>query len=76
MRIADDGVGISEAKLTTSLEDGHIGMASTRTKVLAAEGLFDVRATSPGTEVTVCIPVELHASVRDHKTTLAVARSA
>ena len=34
----------------SSLEDGHIGMASTRTKVLAAEGLFDVRATSPGTE--------------------------
>jgi two-component system NarL family sensor kinase len=32
-------------------------MASTRTKVLAADGQFDVRATSPGTEVTVCIPL-------------------
>jgi hypothetical protein len=25
--------------------------------VLAAEGLFDIRATSPGTEITVCVPV-------------------
>ena len=33
-------------------------MASTRTKVLAAEGLFDVRGTSPGTEITVCVPLE------------------
>jgi two-component system, NarL family, sensor kinase len=57
LRIADDGVGIAEDKFVKSLEDGHIGMASTRTKVLAAEGLFDVRATSPGTEVTVCIPL-------------------
>jgi two-component system NarL family sensor kinase len=57
LRIADDGVGVSEARLAKSLEEGHIGMASTRTKVLAAEGLFDIRATSPGTEITVCVPV-------------------
>ena len=57
LRIADDGVGISQSKLATSLEGGHIGMTSTRTKVLAADGQFDVRATSPGTEVTVCIPL-------------------
>jgi two-component system NarL family sensor kinase len=57
LRIADDGVGVSDARLAKSLEEGHIGMASTRTKVLAAEGLFDVRATSPGTEITVCVPV-------------------
>ena len=57
LRIADDGVGISQSKLAGSLEGGHIGMASTRTKVLAADGQFDVRATSPGTEVTVCIPL-------------------
>jgi two-component system NarL family sensor kinase len=57
LRIADDGVGISQEKLARSVEGGHIGMASTRTKVLAADGQFDVRATSPGTEVTVCIPL-------------------
>jgi two-component system NarL family sensor kinase len=37
-------------------------MASTRTKVLAADGRFEVRATSPGTEVTVSIPLEPGAS--------------
>jgi len=57
LRIADDGIGISDARLAKSLEEGHIGMASTRTKVLAAEGLFDIRGTSPGTEITVCVPV-------------------
>jgi hypothetical protein len=39
------------------VEGGHIGMTSTRTKVLAADGQFDVRATSTGTEATVCIPL-------------------
>jgi two-component system NarL family sensor kinase len=67
LRVADDGVGISQAKLAKSLEDGHIGIASTRTKVLAAEGQFDVRATSPGTEVTVCIPLEPAAMASDHR---------
>jgi two-component system NarL family sensor kinase len=62
LRVADDGVGVSEARLADSLRNGHIGMASTRTKVLAADGLFEVRATSPGTEVTVCIPLE-HAAI-------------
>lgn len=57
LRIADDGVGVSDARLAKSLEEGHIGIASTRTKVLAAEGLFDIRATSPGTEITVCVHV-------------------
>ncbi len=58
LRIADDGIGISEERLARSVEGGHIGMASTRTKVLAAEGSFEVRPTSPGTEVTVCIPLQ------------------
>ena len=61
LRIADDGVGVSEAKLAESVENGHIGMASTRTKVLAADGQFDVRPTSPGTEVTVSIPLDVAA---------------
>jgi two-component system, NarL family, sensor kinase len=58
LRIADDGVGVSAGRLADSLRNGHIGIASTRTKVLAADGLFEVRATSPGTEVTVSIPLE------------------
>jgi two-component system NarL family sensor kinase len=75
LRIADDGVGISQAKVAQSLEGGHIGMASTRTKVLAADGQFDVRATSPGTEVTVSIPLE-PAATGDREIALAAAQPA
>jgi two-component system, NarL family, sensor kinase len=73
LRIADDGVGISQEKVAKSLEDGHIGMASTRTKVLAADGEFAVRATSPGTEVTVTVPLAPVGSVSDHSESNAVA---
>ena len=58
-----------------SIEGGHIGMASTRTKVLAADGQFEVRATSPGTEVTVSIPLKPAAS-GDGEIALAAAESA
>jgi two-component system NarL family sensor kinase len=57
LRIADDGVGISEATIARKAEQGHIGMASIRTKVLASGGQFDVRSTSPGTEITTSIPL-------------------
>jgi two-component system, NarL family, sensor kinase len=57
LRIADDGVGITPASLARSVEDGHIGLASIRAKVLASGGDFDIRATSPGTEITVSIPL-------------------
>jgi two-component system, NarL family, sensor kinase len=57
LRVADDGVGISPASLSRSVESGHIGLASIRAKVLASGGHFDVRANFPGTEVTICIPL-------------------
>ncbi len=57
LRISDDGVGISSGALTRSVEDGHIGLASIRTKVLASRGYFDVRASSPGTEITISVPL-------------------
>src|SRR6476661_2294393 len=57
LRISDDGVGISEATIARKAEEGHIGMASIRAKVLASGGQFDVRSTSPGTEVTISIPL-------------------
>ena len=57
MRISDDGVGISEATIARKAEEGHIGMASIRAKVLASGGQFYVRSTSPGTEVTMSIPL-------------------
>jgi len=57
VRVADDGVGISPASLSRSVESGHIGLASIRAKVLASGGHFDVRANFPGTEVTISIPL-------------------
>jgi two-component system NarL family sensor kinase len=57
LRIIDDGVGISDARLAKSIAEGHIGMASIRTKVLASSGQFDAHAITPGTEVAIVLPV-------------------
>jgi two-component system NarL family sensor kinase len=57
LRIIDDGVGISDARLAKSLAEGHIGMASIRTKVLASCGQFDAHATNAGTEVAIVVPL-------------------
>ena len=57
LTVVDDGVGISPAALSQSLEGGHIGLASIRTKVLASGGNFSVRTNLPGTEVTIFIPL-------------------
>jgi two-component system NarL family sensor kinase len=57
LRIADDGVGISDATIERKADEGHIGLASIRAKALASGGQFDVRSTSPGTEITISIPL-------------------
>jgi two-component system NarL family sensor kinase len=62
LRVADDGVGISEAAMVQKAQEGHIGLASIRAKALASGGQFDVRATSPGTEITISIPLRAPAS--------------
>jgi two-component system, NarL family, sensor kinase len=58
LTIADDGVGISPSALNRSQEDGHIGLTSIRTKVLAAGGHFAVHTASPGTEIAISIPLQ------------------
>ena len=57
LRVADDGVGISAATIARKADEGHIGMASMRARVLASGGQFEVRSTSPGTELAISIPV-------------------
>ncbi|BBY30356.1 sensor histidine kinase [Mycolicibacterium sediminis] len=57
LTIADDGVGISEDAITKSQDDGHIGLSSIRTRVLASGGVFDVEAGQPGTRITIRIPL-------------------
>lgn len=55
--IADDGQGMADVDLAKKLEDGHIGLAGIRTKVLAADGEFDVDSGTTGTRVTVRVPL-------------------
>ena len=57
LHIRDDGVGMGDVDLTRVVEEGHIGLASIRTKVLAADGSFDIDSDSTGTEMTVRVPV-------------------
>ena len=60
LRISDDGVGLPPGALTDSVENGHIGLASVRARVLASGGSFDARATTPGTEVDIVLPVRFY----------------
>jgi two-component system NarL family sensor kinase len=57
LRVADDGVGISAATMARKADEGHIGMASMRARILASGGHFEVRSTSPGTELAMSIPL-------------------
>jgi two-component system, NarL family, sensor kinase len=57
LRVADDGVGISEATVVRKAAEGHIGLPSMRAKALACGGQFDLRCTSPGTEITISVPM-------------------
>ncbi len=57
LRVTDDGVGISAATIARKADEGHIGMASMRARVLASGGQFEVRSTSPGTELAMSIPL-------------------
>jgi two-component system, NarL family, sensor kinase len=57
LRIADDGVGMSDEDVAASVEAGHIGLAGIRTKVLAADGEIDIDSGGVGTALTVTIPL-------------------
>jgi two-component system NarL family sensor kinase len=56
LRIADDGVGIPPERLAQSVENGHIGFASIRAKVLALGGELNING-SPGTEIAISLPL-------------------
>ena len=57
LEVADDGVGIPEGRLVSAVRDGHIGLASSRQRVEAAGGRFDVISTAgAGTRVTAVLP--------------------
>ena len=58
LRIADDGIGIPDDALERSVQNGHIGMASIRARVLACGGHFEIRKKSPGTEIEISLPLQ------------------
>lgn len=57
LSVSDDGIGMSDTDLSGKLEGGHIGLAAVRTKVLAANGSFDIHSTGGGTDVAIAIPL-------------------
>jgi two-component system, NarL family, sensor kinase len=58
LEVADDGVGISDDALARRLGEGHIGLASHRTRVDAAGGVFAFLDVTAGTHVCVQLPVK------------------
>ncbi len=50
--VRDDGVGASEARIAAAVDEGHIGLASSRERVEAEGGTLDVLST-PGIGTTV-----------------------
>jgi len=56
--VADDGVGISDEDMARRLGEGHIGLASHRTRVDAAGGLLIFLDAPAGTHVCVELPLK------------------
>jgi two-component system, NarL family, sensor kinase len=56
--VADDGVGVSSETAARRLGEGHIGLASHRTRVDAAGGAFVFLDTPAGTHVCVELPLK------------------
>jgi two-component system, NarL family, sensor kinase len=55
--VADDGVGLPVGALDARLAEGHIGLASLRTRVAAASGQLTIADNDPGTRVTIALPL-------------------
>lgn len=55
--VVDDGVGMSDEQARRRLEQGHIGIASQRTRIEAAGGAMRIASTPTGTHVEVTVPM-------------------
>jgi two-component system, NarL family, sensor kinase len=58
VHVADDGVGLSDETMARRLGEGHIGLASHRTRVDAAGGVFVLLDAPVGTHVCVELPLK------------------
>jgi two-component system NarL family sensor kinase len=58
LTVADDGHGMAAGQAASALADGHVGLASTRQRIEAAGGTFELRsAPGAGTTIRVTVPV-------------------
>jgi diguanylate cyclase (GGDEF)-like protein/PAS domain S-box-containing protein len=71
LTVADDGLGmVVTSRPEEALAAGHVGLASTRQRISAAGGRFDVEsAPGEGTTVRIAIPMRVaeQAAVADHE---------
>jgi two-component system NarL family sensor kinase len=58
LHVVDDGVGLSDETMARRLGEGHIGLASHRTRVDAAGGVFVFLDAPAGTHVCVELPLK------------------
>ncbi len=56
LTVADDGTGIEPGALEQRLRQGHVGLASQRTRIQAAGGRLRISPATPGTVVEVSVP--------------------
>ncbi len=54
LRVADDGRGFGPERRSQALAEGHIGIATSAERVIAAGGTFDV-ASAPGAGTTISV---------------------
>jgi two-component system NarL family sensor kinase len=59
LNVVDDGVGVTDETVARRLSEGHIGLASHRTRVDAVGGVFVFIDTQIGTHVCVEVPLKL-----------------
>ncbi len=56
VEVRDDGTGMDAGRLSAALADGHVGLASCRTRVEALGGRLDVSTGADGTSVRAVLP--------------------
>jgi len=58
LAVIDNGVGLSPERAAERLAQGHIGLASHRTRVEATGGTMETIATQRGTHIEVVVPLK------------------
>nr|WP_255496830.1 MULTISPECIES: ATP-binding protein [unclassified Mycolicibacterium] len=64
LEVRDDGVGIDRAAASRRVAEGHIGLASQRSRIESLRGTWEFRSVDRGTCVRVRLPLRDHQEVR------------